>query len=162
MGCHTVLYQYLLQFSVPALMWRSYSDRDVSLSGPPRRPVDICCLWGPVTRNYRLNQVLPASFLSPLSLPYSSPLPPHPPFRHITHSFSPLFSLTFLFSLSHPHHTSPPLLSCPASRSNKVTKEWIQHPVPESYLNSGYVSRPAAELYQSPRGSRDHRRKCRI
>lgn len=71
-----IWYQFLLQFSVSVLMWHWYSDRGVPQSEPPKRRVDICYLWGPVTWNYRLHQVLSISFfclhLLPLHLPFSS------------------------------------------------------------------------------------------
>lgn len=73
-----IWYQFLLQFSVSVLMWHWYSDRGVPQSEPPKRRVDICYLWGPVTWNYRLHQLLSISFFClhllplPLHLPFSS------------------------------------------------------------------------------------------
>lgn len=110
--------QFPLQVSVSVLMWHWYSDRGVSQSGPPKRRVDICCLWGPVTWNYRLNQVLSISFALLHLLPRHFPL--HLPlfstsclifclrlctllFFPINHIFSLCFYSDFIFlaSLSH-------------------------------------------------------------
>lgn len=63
------VHQHLFQFPELPETCHRYGDVSVSQSGPPGRRVDICCLWGPVMWNYRLNQVLPISFTSLLPPP---------------------------------------------------------------------------------------------
>lgn len=157
-------------------MWRWYSDRGVSQSGPPRGWVDICCLWGPVTWNYRLNQVLSVSFallhLLALYVTFSpsSPLLQSFPvgslflytlLSYTSHTFFllALFSLTFLVCLSHPHHTYPLLSSRPpASRSqgeDPASCSWV--------LLKLQLRQPACSSdVPKPQGSSDLRMKCKI
>lgn len=77
-GDHAVfaaLCRYLFWPTQLLEMCRWYGDTGVWHSGPPGRKVGICCLWSPVTWNYRLNQVLPISFTL-LRLPVSIWHPP--------------------------------------------------------------------------------------
>lgn len=87
---------------------RWYSDIGVWHSGPPGRKMGICCLWGPVTWNYRLNQVLPISF-TVLRLPVSIW---HPPL-HTSHFDSLPFSPWHSFITSPPPHPTTPSNSPP-------------------------------------------------
>lgn len=148
-------------------MWHWWSDRGVSQSGPPQRKLDICCLWGPATWNYRLNQVLSIFFallylllpLLPLSCLLLYLLYPRNVLYCTSHTFSPPtpLSLTLLFILSHLPFTHPSPFILPSPPLPLGHWEHIQPPVPESYLNLSYVSQPAASAPLKPQGYSDLR-----